>query len=65
MIGDISRLSIAHIYRFCSSLFSSELINVTHVLGLLELISVREGTLWLAEFDDVVVRQFIESIYPD
>ena len=31
----------------------------------LELIRVREGAFRLSEFDDVVVRQFIESICTD
>jgi len=59
-IADFMRLSVSCIYNTWRSSISPELMSITQVLT--ELVSVREGSFYLPEFDDVCIRQFVDCI---
>jgi len=59
-IADFMRLSVSYIYKIWRSSSSPELMGVTQVL--IQLVSVREGSFYLPEFDDVCIKQFVYCI---
>ena len=59
-IADFMRLSVSCIYKTWRSSISLELMSVIQVL--IELVSVRKGSFYLPEFDDVCIRQFVDCI---
>jgi len=60
MYDSLSKLTSTDVYRYCRSLLSPELINITHALP--EFISVRDGAFYLHGFDDVLMRSFIDCL---
>jgi len=55
------KLTVLYIYKTWHSSISPQLMSVTQVL--IELVSVREGSFYFPEFDDVCIRQFVDCIY--